>query len=63
MVKIACKDINPNTDCTFEVRGNTPTDVAKKMLAHMKTDHTDDVKAMNMTDDEMMTMIESKVHA
>jgi predicted small metal-binding protein len=59
-MKLACKDINPDTTCDFEVTGNTPTEVAKKMMKHVKSDHAEDVKGM--TDAEIMKMLEEKVH-
>ena len=61
-MKLACKDIDPNSDCHFESHGNTKTETAGKMLDHAKVEHADKVAGMNMSDDEVMAMFESKVH-
>lgn len=60
MMKLACKDINPSTTCAFVSTGDTKTEVAEKMMAHAKVVHSDDLK--NMSDEEIMGMMESKVH-
>ncbi len=59
-MQLSCKDINPNTECSFEAHGNTETDVARKMVTHVKSNHAGDVKGMS--DDEMLKMFEAKVH-
>ena len=60
IMKLTCKDINPDTTCDFEVTGETATEVATKMVEHAKTHHTDEVKSMS--DGEMIKEFESKVH-
>ncbi len=59
-MKLACKDINPNTTCDFEVSGDSAEEVAEKMIEHAKTNHSEDVK--NMTDEEMVKEFKSKAH-
>lgn len=59
-MKLACKEINPSTTCSFEATGETKPEVANKMMAHAKVVHADDLK--NMSDDEIEKMMESKVH-
>ncbi len=60
-MKLACKELNPAINCSFEARGNTAAEVAKKMMTHVKLQHPDEVKGK--TDDEMMAMFEAKAHA
>jgi len=60
MKKISCKDINPETSCTYEASGDTAKQVVGKMMAHLKSDHMNDLKGMN--DGEICSMIESKIH-
>ena len=60
MKKVACKDINPETDCDFEATGNSDKEVVNKMTAHIKAEHPDDVKGMS--DGEIREMVQSKVH-
>jgi predicted small metal-binding protein len=61
MMKLACKDIDPDMDCHFEATGNTANEVAKKMLAHAKMEHSDKVKGMS--DPEIIKMFETKAHS
>ena len=63
MMKLKDKDIDPMTDCNFEAMGNTTKEVAMKMMDHMKEVHPDKLEAMAMSDDELMKMFQSKVHA
>ena len=60
MMKLACKDLDPSITCTFEAMGESSSEVASKMMAHVKTDHPE--KMAGMTDEAMMGMLESKVH-
>lgn len=60
-MKLACKDINPATTCNFEVTGGTVPEVAAKMLAHAKADHSADIEGKS--DTELLSMMGSKVHA
>ena len=62
MMKLICTDVDPNIACDFEATGNGPQEVAKKMLAHMKSAHADSYKKMNMSDEDVMKMLEYKVH-
>jgi len=61
MMKLACKDINPTTTCDFVAEGETPAETAAKMLAHAKVAHAEDIAGKS--DEEVLTMMESKVHA
>ena len=58
-MKLACKDINTSTTCTFETEGATATEVATKMLAHARVDHAADIAGM--PDDEVIKVFETKV--
>ncbi len=58
-MKLACKDISPDTTCTFEVEGATATEAATKMLAHARIEHADDIRSMS--DEEAITAFETKV--
>jgi len=60
MKKVSCKDIKPDSTCNFEATGATTGEVVKQMFDHVKRDHADDVAGMSNTD--IRTMIESKVH-
>ncbi|MFA6253884.1 MAG: DUF1059 domain-containing protein [Candidatus Paceibacterota bacterium] len=64
MKRIACKDINPGTDCAFEVDGKTVKEVADKMMEHIKMEHQDDLAKMkmDMSEKEILKMVENKVH-
>ena len=57
---VSCKDISPESTCSFEVSGKMDKEVVNKMFGHVKKDHADDVAGMNSAD--IRTMIESKVH-
>ncbi len=59
-MKLACKDINPATTCDFEVEGATATEVAQKMLVHARAEHAADIE--DMTDEDAVKMMETKVH-
>lgn len=61
IMKLSCKDIDPESNCHFEVAGNNATEVAKKMMMHAKLDHSEDIDGM--ADDEVMKMLEAKVHS
>ena len=59
-MKLACKDINPASTCDYEVAGISASEVASKMMAHAKVDHPSDLEGMS--DLDIMTMMEEKVH-
>lgn len=59
-MKLACKDLNPSTTCAFESTGDTKEEVASRMMVHAKVVHADDLK--NMSDEDIIKMMESKVH-
>ena len=61
MMKLACKDISPETTCTFEVAAESTEETAKMMLAHARTDHTADIASMS--DEEVVKAFSAKVHA
>ncbi len=58
-MKLACKDINPTTTCDFEVEGATRNDAAEQMLVHARAEHAADIE--DMTDEEVVQMMEAKV--
>jgi predicted small metal-binding protein len=60
MMKLSCKDMDSASTCNFEATGSTATEVAGKMLTHAKAEHPESV--MGKSDEEMMSMMESKVH-
>jgi predicted small metal-binding protein len=60
-MKLSCKDINPDLNCDYEAQGNTATEVAKKMMNHIKSAHPNEIKGM--PDSEVMKMFESKVRS
>ncbi len=60
MMKLTCKDINPDTRCEFEASGASASEVASMMMDHAKTNHYEDVSGM--TDEEIIKMMEAKVH-
>jgi predicted small metal-binding protein len=62
MMKLSCKDLKADSTCDFEATGETAAEVAGKMMAHVKADHAEAAKGMNMDDTQMMAMLESKVH-
>ncbi|MDD5068330.1 MAG: DUF1059 domain-containing protein [Candidatus Pacebacteria bacterium] len=62
MMKLACKDLDPETDCHFEATGNSTKEVAGKMMKHMREAHAEKMREMGMSDEEAMKMFESKVH-
>lgn len=61
-MKLACKDIDPKIDCDFEATGNSEQEIAQKMMSHMKKEHPDKIKDMRMSDDKLMSWLQSKVH-
>ena len=60
MKKVSCKDIKPDSACDFEATGESTGEVVKKMFDHIKNDHVDATAGMSNAD--IRTMIESKVH-
>ena len=60
MMKLACKDISPETTCTFVAEGQTAEDAAKVMLAHARVAHTADIAGMS--DDEVVKAFAPKAH-
>lgn len=60
MMKLACKDVDASSTCPFEATGASASEVAGKMMAHVKADHAD--KMAGMVEADMMAMLESKVH-
>ena len=61
MMKLACKDISPNSTCMFQAEGETATDAAKIMLGHARQHHAQDIAAM--PDADVLKLFESKAHA
>jgi predicted small metal-binding protein len=61
MMKLACKDLSPQTVCTFEVSADSEMGAAEMMLAHARTDHAADIAGMS--DEEVLKAFTSKVHA
>ncbi|MEA2715410.1 MAG: hypothetical protein QOG91_438 [Candidatus Parcubacteria bacterium] len=61
MKKLACKDINPSTSCTYEATGKSAKEVVGKMMAHAKADHTEDLAGKS--DSELKAMWEPMVHS
>ena len=59
-MKLACKDISPATTCQFEVEAPTANEAARKMLAHARIEHADDIRGM--TDEQAISAFESKAH-
>ena len=60
MKKLACKDITPETTCTFEVAAETADEAANMMLAHARVDHAADIAAMS--DAETVNHFVTKIH-
>ena len=60
IMKLACKDLSPDTTCTFEVEGTSATETATKMLAHARKEHTADIEGMQ--DADVIAAFEAKVH-
>ncbi len=58
-MKLACKDISPDTACTFEVEANSATEAATQMLAHARAEHAADIEGME--DDAVIKVFETKV--
>ena len=58
MKTVACKDIDPNSSCSFVASGNDEREVVDAMFAHVKAAHTADVEGMS--DDAVRGMIEAK---
>ena len=59
-MKLACKDISPDTTCNYSVEGDTAEDAARAMIPHAKEAHAGDVAGM--TDDEMVAAFAPKAH-
>jgi len=59
-MKLACKDLDSSSSCNFEAIGDSVEEVAKKMMAHAKVTHPESVKGMS--DDNIINMMELKVH-
>ena len=59
-MKLSCRDVDPNSTCDFVANGNSPGEVAGKMMSHIKSEHAD--KMEDMSDTDMMSMVKSKVH-
>ena len=51
------KDKDMGMDCDFVARGNTDEEVMKKMKDHVMTVHKDEIKKMNMSDQELEKMM------
>lgn len=62
MMKLTCKDLNPNSTCHYEAHGETAKEVAENMMAHATAEHAADLEKMGMSDEEMMQLLESKAH-
>jgi len=60
-MKLACKDIDPQSKCDFESYGGSKTETAGKMLDHAKEMHAGNLAEMNMSNDDTMRMFEGKV--
>ena len=60
MMKLACKDLNPETECNYEVTAETKEDTARIMMSHAKIVHDKDIEGMS--DEEIMEMMEVVVH-
>ena len=60
MMKLACKDLSPNTTCNFEATGNTKEEAAAQMMAHAKAEHAADLAGM--TDAQIMDWMAGKAH-
>lgn len=61
-MKLACKDLDPKSDCDFESVGNSKTETAGIMLDHVKADHPEKIIELNMSNEEMMKMFEGRVY-
>lgn len=62
-MKLSCMDLDPKIGCDFEAMGNNEQEVAQKMISHLKKNHPDKIREMKMSDDKIMSWLESKVHA
>ena len=60
MKKVSCKDINPDSSCSFEATGSNAKEAVNAMVGHIRAEHTGDVEGMS--DGEVRKMVESKVH-
>lgn len=61
-MKLSCKDIDPKIDCDFEAAGKNEQEVAQRMMDHLKKNHQDKIKELRMSDDKMMSWLQSQVH-
>lgn len=60
MMKLTCKDMDPNSTCDFEATGNSASEVASNMMTHAKEAHPENMTSMSEVD--MMNAMEAKVH-
>lgn len=61
-MKLLCTDIDPGLECHFEANGEYDQEVAMRMMNHLKNVHPEIIKEMKMSNEEIMTMLELKVH-
>ena len=64
-MKLTCKDLDPVTTCDFEVVGDSASVIAIKMMEHAKEHHDLGISGMKekgMTDEQILSFMESKVH-
>jgi len=62
MMKLSCTDLNPTSECRYEATGENAKEVAMKMMAHAKAEHSEDAENMGADDTAMRAMLETKVH-
>ena len=61
MKSLSCKDMG-STMCDFVATGATDEEVIQKIMAHVKTDHPEELKKMEaMSHNDMITMMKSKI--
>ncbi len=64
-MKLTCKDLDPTTTCDFEIVGDSASVIAIKMMEHASIEHNDaiaNMKEKGMTDEQILSFMESKVH-
>ena len=61
-MKLSCKDLDPKLDCDFVASGKTEDEVAQRMMDHLKKSHPDKIKELRMSDEKMISWLQSKVH-
>ena len=54
--------MNPTSECRYEATGENAKEVAMKMMAHAKAEHSEDAENMGADDTAMRAMLETKVH-